>query len=107
MATLSPCPPAERLRQLLAGDPPNAEQAELIAHLDDCPACQHALEALAGADPALLRVAHSLQRSRYTEEAPLRRVLDHLERDATLSRLCASQAGTPALHSLLRPVAST
>src|SRR5689334_20778922 len=102
MATLSPCPPAERLRQLLAGDPPTADQAELIAHLGDCPSCQQALEDLAGADPALLRVAHSLQRTRYTDEAPLRRVLDHLGRDATLSRLCASQAGAPGLPSLLR-----
>jgi tRNA A-37 threonylcarbamoyl transferase component Bud32 len=94
------------LRQLLTGEPPAAERAELIAHLDDCPACQRRLEELAGADPALLKAAAALQRTRFTDEAPLRHVLDHLEADATLSGLCAPQAGTATLQSLLRPAAS-
>jgi tRNA A-37 threonylcarbamoyl transferase component Bud32 len=101
-----PCPPADHLRQLLTGEPPAAEQAALIAHLGDCTACQRVLETLAGADPALLRVAGSFQRTRYTDEAPLRRVLDHLGGDATMSQLCAPQGGTATLQSLLRPMAS-
>jgi eukaryotic-like serine/threonine-protein kinase len=102
----SPCPPADRLRQLLAGETPAAEQAEVIAHLDECAACQRALEDLAGADPALLRAATALQRTQYTDEAPLRRVLDRLGDDITLSRLYGPEGGTATLQSLLRPAAS-
>jgi tRNA A-37 threonylcarbamoyl transferase component Bud32 len=102
----SPCPPADRLRQLLAGETPAAEQAEVIAHLDECAACQRVLEDLAGADPALLRAATALQRTQYTDEAPLRRVLDRLGDDVTLSRLYGPEGGTATLQSLLRPAAS-
>ena len=52
MAAPSSCPPAYRLRQLLTGALPAGEQEDLTAHLDDCPACQRALEEQAGADPA-------------------------------------------------------
>jgi serine/threonine protein kinase len=47
MSTPQPCPPADRLRRLLADQLPPPEQAELTAHLDGCTHCQMALETLA------------------------------------------------------------
>jgi WD40 repeat protein/serine/threonine protein kinase len=106
MAAPSACPSPDRLRQLLAAEPGAADHAELIAHLDECPACQRTLEELAGASPVLLGAAGALRGASYTQEAPLRHVLDHLETDATMSRLCAPQDGTTRLEALLRPAAS-
>lgn len=53
----SSCPPAERLRRLLAEAPAAPDQAELTAHVGDCAACQRLLDQLAGAGPALLDAA--------------------------------------------------
>ena len=55
MAAPSSCPPADRLRQLLI-ETPSADQAELIAHLDHCDACQRRLDSLAGASPDSNRI---------------------------------------------------
>jgi WD40 repeat protein/serine/threonine protein kinase len=94
MPPSSPCPPADRLRQLLTEDLPAGEQAELIAHLDDCLACQDELGKLAGADPALLSAAGTLRNAGHVEEVALRRTLEHLQADPDLTMLY-SPAGRP------------
>ncbi|HKI35563.1 MAG TPA: serine/threonine-protein kinase [Gemmataceae bacterium] len=78
MPVPSSCPPSERLRQLLAEEPP-AEEGELVAHVDECPACQRRLEQLAGADAPFLRAATSLQSVLHAEESHLRRVLEEIK----------------------------
>src|SRR2546423_14969279 len=103
MPTTSSCPPAERLRQLLTGPPPEADQAELIAHLDGCAACQQTLEKLAGANPALLSAARAVQRTLYAEEAPLRHVLDDLGSNENLTVLYPTPNRSAWVQSLLRP----
>src|SRR5919201_4973103 len=102
MSVPSPCPPPERLRQLLTGSLPAAEQEELTAHLDDCPTCQRALEEQAGADPALLEAAGALKRTVFAEESTLRRVLDHLGEDAGLTVLYRVDRRPSWVQSLLR-----
>jgi WD40 repeat protein len=87
MAASTTCPPAERLRGLLAGEAPSEDQAELVAHLDQCADCQLLLDHLTGVDPALLNAAGALPRQGYTDEPKLRRVLTDLENDAQLSTL--------------------
>jgi eukaryotic-like serine/threonine-protein kinase len=47
MPAQAPCPPPERLRDLLDGRLPEPEQKQLVRHLDDCAGCQQALEGLA------------------------------------------------------------
>src|SRR5689334_14600240 len=99
----SSCPPADRLRQLIA-EPEPAEQADLVAHLDRCADCRRTLEQLAGGEAALDAV-RGMRQVDFTQEEPLRRVLDHLEADdlTVLSRTAAHPA--PVL-SLLRPAQS-
>src|SRR5437764_6876225 len=101
----SPCPPAERLWELLAGGLPDGEQATLVAHLDGCADCQRALEDAAGADPALLAAASDLRRTAYLEEQPLRQVLDTLGTDPELSAVYHRQNRAEWVRSLLRPAA--
>jgi WD40 repeat protein/serine/threonine protein kinase len=106
MAAPSPCPPTERLQQLLTGEPSATEQAELIAHLDHCSACQQTLDKLVGADPALLGAASALQVQTYAEEAPLRRVLVDLGSDANPTLPHRPHARAAWVQSLLRPADS-
>jgi serine/threonine protein kinase len=77
----------DRLRQLLTEELPAGEQTELIAHLDDCPACQTELGKLTGADPALLQAAGALRNAGHVEEAALRRTLEYLQADPDLTML--------------------
>src|SRR5437588_1637066 len=102
MPTTSSCPPAERLRQLLTGPPPEADQAELIGHLDGCAACQQTLERLAGANPALLSAARAVQHTVY-DEAPLRHVLDDLGKEENVTVLYPASNRASGVQSLLRP----
>src|SRR5689334_2163416 len=60
MRSPSPCPASDRLRALLDGVPPEPEQAELAQHLDDCEACQRALERLAAGDASFDETARRL-----------------------------------------------
>jgi WD40 repeat protein/tRNA A-37 threonylcarbamoyl transferase component Bud32 len=106
MSAPSSCPPADRLRQLLA-EPPTADaQADLVAHVGDCARCQQALEELAGANPALLKAATALPRTEFQEEAPFRRVLDHLESEAGWTQLHPLPDRKALLQALLRPAAA-
>jgi len=91
------------LQQLLAGSSPPAEQAELIAHLDECAACQQALEGLAGATPAVLSAAAAVPQQAYVEEPRLRRVLNELEADANLTILYSQASGAAWVRSLPGP----
>jgi WD40 repeat protein len=74
MAVSSSCPSEASLRQMLAGTT-DAGHADLLAHLDECAACQRTLDALAGASPELLAAAAGLRWTAYAEEPSLRRVL--------------------------------
>ncbi len=111
MASPSPCPHPERLRQLLqeeASPPPGAgpnlmvesrqqcDQEHLLAHLAGCSLCQITLESLAGANPALLDVARTLRAQGFVEEPPLRRVLDRLGKDVNLTVLYSMHSGLEA-----------
>src|SRR5262245_5208963 len=103
MAAPSSCPPADRLRQLLVETPADADQAELIAHLDHCDACRRMLDSLAGAGPALLQAAGALRLNAYAEETSLRRVLESLEEDPGRSTFPDARDRTTWVQSLLEP----
>jgi hypothetical protein len=107
MADSSACPPTERLRQLLTGAADTAEQPELLAHLGRCLGCQETLERLTGAEPGLLVAASGQRLDAYADEAPLRRVLGHLEGEAGLTTLSRPHANTSWVQSLLKPLGST
>jgi hypothetical protein len=103
MTAPSPCPPPERWRQLLQGIPPATEQDELIAHLDDCTVCRQLLEKLTGANPALLDALPALTQSAYTEEAPLRRVLDDIAMHEARTILHSPLPRAAWIQSFLQP----
>jgi serine/threonine protein kinase len=69
----TPCPPPDRLRQLLDGLPSAPEQTELELHLEDCADCRQVLEALAAGDTGLVTVAAEIRAAGAPEPA-----LDHL-----------------------------
>jgi serine/threonine protein kinase len=94
------------LRQLLAGESADSEHTELIAHLDHCAACQRTLERLAGANPAFLSAAGALQRTAFTEEPTLLRVLDDLKDDTQQTLPYRSQNRLTWVRSLLEPAQS-
>jgi serine/threonine protein kinase len=64
------------------------------------------LEKLAGADPALLSAARALPRTAYVEEVSLRRVLDDLETDSSLTLPYRPLARAAWVQSLLGPADS-
>jgi hypothetical protein len=68
----------DRLRLLLDADPPADAQTELLAHMDECAACQGTLEKLAGADPTLLTAAGAWRHSSTGDAPRLRHVLDEI-----------------------------
>jgi WD40 repeat protein len=76
MSSTPACPSAERLRQHLAGALPGSEEAEVVAHLDACPACQRALEGLAAGDS--VRAAARLEGEAAPPGPALRPVLQGL-----------------------------
>ena len=92
MTAPSFCPTADRLRHLLTEAPPAAEQAELIGHLDGCPACQQTLERLAGADPAFLSAAALRDRKSRTSSSENGGGASFLATGALFAIACASCA---------------
>jgi hypothetical protein len=62
MTAPSNCPAPERLATLLKGDPATAEDEALALHLDQCDACQRAMEraALEGREDSILAMAPEL-----------------------------------------------
>lgn len=101
--TASACPANDRLQQLLEGTLSPSEQGDLIAHLDECAACQQALETLAGGDAVLQSAARALQQTAIREEAPLRRLLDDLASDVMATRPYRPHHQTAWVQSLLQP----
>ena len=102
----SPCTNIEpRLPDYLAGTLPDAERAEIHAHLDGCPACREmadTLQLVSGAmtqvplretlDAARREQIHEALRTRGTRPAPTRRWLD------LLTWLNPARAPSPALR---------
>jgi hypothetical protein len=64
----------------LRGDLSAAEEADLTAHLDGCPACQETVEALAGAGDSLLRVARQVGQDPESEETALHHAIAAAQR---------------------------
>ncbi|HZU35385.1 MAG TPA: hypothetical protein VFA18_05735, partial [Gemmataceae bacterium] len=95
------CPTTDQLRQLLAGT--SGDQAELVAHLDHCTACQQTLEQLTGAAPELLGAATALRHPSAADETPLRRLLNSLDSNATLLTPTSPRDRASWVQSLLRP----
>jgi serine/threonine protein kinase len=60
MTALSPCPAPDRLRTLIDGAIAESERSELVRHLDDCEACQQALERLAAGESPFAATARQL-----------------------------------------------
>lgn len=81
------CPPPEQLAALLGQPEGDTAQQELLAHLEQCSACQAAVERLAGESAAWAKAAAHLQ----GEAAPV---------EAERERLQAHYRAPPALHFL-------
>lgn len=60
MAIANPCPDPSRLRELLDGSIPEAEQAELTAHLETCESCQQTVEGLVAGRDSWIGAARQL-----------------------------------------------
>ncbi len=88
---MTPCFSVDRLRRLLADDPVGSEDAELCVHVDGCPACQSALEALfaAGDRPDDPNATRSVRPAAQDELA------------ATTPRLTGSADGAPTPQFVL------
>jgi regulation of enolase protein 1 (concanavalin A-like superfamily) len=65
------CPSADRWHAHLRGELPADALAELAAHLDACPACQHTVEALASDADSLFDVARRVGQDTPTHETAL------------------------------------
>src|SRR5262245_22615519 len=72
MAPVTGCPDRSRLRDHLDGALREGEQAELIAHLDQCEACRRAIEELAAGDGTLLALAREAGRDSMASIPPYR-----------------------------------
>src|SRR5688572_23933038 len=73
-----PCPTPERLAAALRGRQPDGGDAELAAHLAECPTCQARLESLAGGSGWLEAKAKTHQATAPDAE-PLQRAMHALE----------------------------
>ncbi|HEV3235521.1 MAG TPA: serine/threonine-protein kinase [Gemmataceae bacterium] len=103
MATTFPCPPADRLRELLSGQDPSFEQRELIEHVGHCTSCQQILDELAGANPGLLDAVHASKHLGFEKEAPLRQILSNIENNSTLNDLSELHDRSIWVQSFLKP----
>ena len=113
MIRVSECPDAVRLRDLLDGMLPDADQASLTSHLDGCADCQQRLESLAVGGQPWAGVSR-LSRSRLRSEPALGRAIDQLKQslptdDLSLhSGICTPppvlpEEGEPSLDFLAPP----
>src|SRR5208283_4771663 len=107
MGNLSSCPDASRLRQLLDGTLPEAEQAQLVAHLDACLACQQQLEELAGGQAVSAQATVALSSQSLQPDVPLQRVLDGLKTDTRTTLVHWPGSPTLWIQSFLSPVPAT
>lgn len=74
-----PCPTTERLAAALRNRHPGGGDAELAAHLAECPTCQKQLEALAGGSGWLEAKAKAHTASTAAAPQPLMRAMQDLE----------------------------
>jgi serine/threonine protein kinase len=74
-----PCPTPEQLAAALRGHQPGGADAELAAHLGDCPACQAQLESLAGGSGWVTARAKAHAASTPTTSASLHQAMRALE----------------------------
>jgi eukaryotic-like serine/threonine-protein kinase len=103
VATTFPCPPADRLRELLGVPHSSFEQSELIDHLSTCTSCQQTLEQLAGANPDLLSAVHASKHQGFENEAPLRQILSNIENNSTLNGPREFRDRSTWIQSFLKP----
>src|SRR5262245_38126494 len=77
-----PCPTPERLAAALRGRQSGGGEAELAAHLAECPVCQAKLESLAGGSGWLEAKARTHQTGASNTSEPLERAMQALESGA-------------------------
>lgn len=82
MTTQTACPSVECWKQHLAGTLPDAEQAQLIQHLDSCAACQKIMDTLAAISDSFVGLARRAEEKRATNGPALHKVLQILKEDA-------------------------
>src|SRR5437016_3547801 len=75
------CPDRHRLQELLDSERPSEEQTDLIAHLDSCDSCQHALESLAAGSSSAENLRH-LDRDKPPADSAFWRAVQNLEADS-------------------------
>ena len=78
MTCLSECPSSDRLQALIEGVLSEPEQAAVVRHLDDCGACQAALERLAAGDAPFAVVARQLAEAGRSVSADDRSIVSSL-----------------------------
>src|ERR1041385_7334438 len=106
MTDRSTCPTLESLKELVAGTAPARQQADLVAHLDGCSACQRKLDELAGANSGLLRAASDQRLTVFAREGPLRQALGELANDPRMTSAYQTPGGSNNARALLRPARS-
>lgn len=79
------CPISAQLRDLLAGDPSEGEQAELARHLDSCEHCQRVLDGLLVGEGSWVAAARDLSETEEETAPLLRAVVDRLKAPAGAS----------------------
>jgi len=77
------CPSKAQLSTLLARELESATEAETLAHLDSCQACQRQVEELGGSDHVLLQRLHELGEHPSNSSNLLLRVLSQLKENAS------------------------
>jgi hypothetical protein len=97
MSRHRPCPDNATLVRLLQGPLPDAEEGGLGLHLEQCPRCREALDALTGA----LGMAPSRPGSTAPHDEGLRRAMESLKSDPR--RLSMTQSSEDLLVGLLAP----
>jgi serine/threonine protein kinase len=99
------CPDPARLRDLLAGTLPADTQATLTGHLDTCPNCQRALEALAAGDSPLAVPSSPVLGQPPALESALQQAMERLKKPVSEARteVGAAGVGDAALTFLAPP----
>src|SRR5262245_42782004 len=94
-----PCPTTERLGAAVRGEPVGND-AELAAHLTECPSCQAEIEKLAGGSGWLEAKARTHAASPTGAPGPLREAMQRLESRAAGSE---SEATAPTRLDFIQP----
>src|SRR5689334_16125415 len=95
-----PCPSPERLANTLCNRHPGGDDAELAAHLSECPNCRARLEALAGGSSWLEAKARTHMATGSSAPEPLEKAMAALQSRPDLPEL---QAPPPPQLDFLQP----